>query len=167
MEASASPVLCLLGPPRWSGVAGEPLLRVDRPSQLLCLLACRRGWVARDELAEWLWPERGQAQALGNLRTALLRAERFARGAPLERQANYLRWLSATDVQRFEASLAAACDSHRTLEAPPGVLLQGMKPGSAPPPPSGWTPGGSVSSGGGRRPRDRICKRRRRRHAAS
>ncbi len=128
MNKPEAPLLRVLGPPRWGREAGEPLLRVERPSQLLCLLACCREWVAREQLAEWLWPERSQAQALTNLRTALLRAERVARGVPIERQAHYLRWLPETDLQQFEASLAGS------LHPPPlpGVLLQGMDVGLGP-----------------------------------
>ncbi len=129
MNAPAAPLLRLLGPPRWGRQAGEPLLRVDRPSQLLCLLAARREWVAREQLAEWLWPERSQTQALTNLRTALLRAERVVHGAlAIERQAHYLRWLPETDVQAFEAAMATK------LELPPlpGQLLQGMDIGLGP-----------------------------------
>ncbi len=121
-EPAASPVLCLLGPPRWGRDAGDTLLPVDRSSQLLCILAARAQWVARDELAEWLWPERGQQQSLTNLRTALLRAGRQARGVPIEREGSYLRWLPATDLQRL----------HAAAELPAGELLQGMEPGLGP-----------------------------------
>lgn len=121
-EPAASPVLCLLGPPRWSAGVGDALLPLDRSSQLLCILAARAQWVARDELAEWLWPERGQRQSLTNLRTALLRAGRQARGVPIEREGSYLRWLPATDLQRANAA----------AELPAGELLQGMEPGLGP-----------------------------------
>lgn len=121
-EPAAPPLLCLLGPPRWGSDGGGTLLPVDRSSQLLCILAARAQWVARDELAEWLWPERGQRQSLTNLRTALLRAGRQARGVPIEREGSYLRWLPATDLQRLPSAAGL----------PAGELLQGMEPGLGP-----------------------------------
>ena len=126
MSETTLPVLCLLGPPRWGRLPGEPLLRVDRSSQLLCILAARAQWVARDELAEWLWPERDQQQSLTNLRTALLRAGRLARDAPIEREGSYLRWLPSTDLQLLQGVAA------RGPEMPSGELLQGMEPGLGP-----------------------------------
>jgi DNA-binding SARP family transcriptional activator len=125
-----SPLLCLLGPPRWSEGA---LLPVQRPALLLCLLACAGQWLEREQLAEWLWPERGPDAALGNLRTALVRATALARGVPIERQAHHLRWAPATDLQSLEHQLdrgdAAALDT--ALAVVPGVLLQGMETGVA------------------------------------
>jgi predicted ATPase len=130
-EPTAPPVLCLLGPPRWGRGAGDALLRVDRSSQLLCILAARAQWVARDELAEWLWPERSQQQSLTNLRTALLRAGRQARGVPIEREGSYLRWLPATDLQLLHVA-AARAPAAAAAELPAGELLQGMEPGLGP-----------------------------------
>jgi len=130
MNEPVLPVLRLLGPPRWGRQAGEPLLRVDRSSQLLCVLAARAQWVARDELAEWLWPERGQQQSLTNLRTALLRAGRLARDVPIEREGSYLRWLPSTDLQLLQDAMARA--PAPGTELPAGELLQGMEQGLGP-----------------------------------
>jgi DNA-binding SARP family transcriptional activator len=63
------------------------ILVTDLPFQMLAYLSCRGGWVVRDELAEWLWPDRTQSIAGSNLRkvlrtrsaaTAVLDAQTFA-----------------------------------------------------------------------------------------
>ncbi|CAN5280992.1 hypothetical protein BH09PSE6_BH09PSE6_11760 [soil metagenome] len=97
----------------------------ERPHQLLALLACRREWIQRDELAEWFWPAQAPAAARSNLRKVLLLATRVP-GVQLEREGDRLRWAPDSDLLRFEE----ACDDGRfeaaiALHAAP--LLDGME----------------------------------------
>ena len=100
----------------------------ERPFQFLALLACRRDWVSREELAELLWPERSSQASRGNLRTLLLRAQKIAPGIEIEQQAGRLRWDPDSDLTRFDA----AARSERFDDAVAlyrGPLLQGLEPG--------------------------------------
>ena len=86
--------LRLFGPPALLTPEGERMFAAARPFQLLSMLAVRRAWVSRDELAEYLWPGRGQSAALSNLRTALVRAQKLPGVAGLEclLMRGLLRW---------------------------------------------------------------------------
>jgi DNA-binding SARP family transcriptional activator len=56
--------LRLFGPPAWLTPQGERMFAAARPFQLLAMLAAvRRSSVTRNELAETLWPGRGQSAA--------------------------------------------------------------------------------------------------------
>jgi len=76
----------------------------ERGSQLLVLLAHRRGWVARHELAAMLWPEHEGKLALTNLRKALFRLQERPWGAMLEVLPGTVRLDAATDVADFAAA---------------------------------------------------------------
>lgn len=111
---AAFPWLSLFGAPVLRPRAGEELVfTAERPFQVLAYLACRSGWVTRDELAAWLWPERPQAVARSNLRKVLLLAQRLPIVPALETQGGRLRWPVATDLAHFEA----ACNESRWHEA--------------------------------------------------
>jgi DNA-binding SARP family transcriptional activator len=86
--------LRLFGPPALLTPEGERMFAAALPFQLLSMLAVRRARVSRDELAENLWPGRGQSAALSNLRTALARAQRLPDVAGLEclLMRGLLRW---------------------------------------------------------------------------
>ncbi|HSV71863.1 MAG TPA: tetratricopeptide repeat protein [Methylibium sp.] len=99
--------LQLLGPPA-AVVGGESLaLPVERRSQLVALLALRRGWVGRAELAALLWPEQPARLAHANLRKTLFRLDAVPWGRAVEVQDSALRLRADTDVADFEAALAA------------------------------------------------------------
>jgi tetratricopeptide (TPR) repeat protein/DNA-binding SARP family transcriptional activator len=114
---TSQPFLRLFGVPTLRLASGQDHVFVaDRPHQLLALLACRSGWMARMELAEWLWSDRPPAAALSNLRKVLLRAQRVVEGsgAPaIEIRPGLLRWAPASDLRHFEL----ACDEHRAGDA--------------------------------------------------
>lgn len=113
---------------------GAPVLRVgqrqvpfttERPFLLLALLACRRAWVRRDELADLLYPGRDLPMARSNLRKVLHLARQLEGAEGLEQQGDLLRWAPDSDLARFED----ACSAHRHEEAVAaygGPLLLGL-----------------------------------------
>ena len=117
--------LRLLGRPQVEHDDVRIALPAERRGQLLALLALRRGWVARAELAALLWPGCRGELAAANLRKAL----HFARALPwagaLEAQPGLVRFTVPTDVHDIEAA-------HRegriadALERCRGALLDGM-----------------------------------------
>jgi predicted ATPase len=127
------PALRLLGPPCLRLGNGTVLsLGQRRLHQMLAVLGwhgsrgCSHngGWVARDELAELLWPESRQAQARTNLRKLLLALRHSGVAAP-EEDAGRLRWRPGTDIDEF----AHACDTgewQTAAEMGSGVLLEGL-----------------------------------------
>lgn len=119
--------LHLFGSPTIDLGDGTPpvALPFERRSQLLVLLALKRAWVGRAELAAMLWPDQADKLAFTNLRKTLFRLQDVAWGAPLESQGNALRFAADSDVQAFEQALreqrrADALALHR------GPLLAGF-----------------------------------------
>lgn len=107
--------LQLFGAVCWHAADGACTAFVgERRFQLLTLLAIDGGWKARDEVAEWLWPERAPSAARSNLRKTLLQARELvallAGAPPLQQQGDRLRWAPATDLQCFERA-CDACDA--------------------------------------------------------
>ncbi|CAN5430530.1 hypothetical protein BH10PSE17_BH10PSE17_23720 [soil metagenome] len=97
----------------------------ERSHQLIALLACRRDWVHRDEMAEWFWPAQEASAARSNLRKVLLMATRVP-GVVLEREGDRIRWSPDSDLAQFEA----ACDDARldaAIHGYPAPLLDGME----------------------------------------
>lgn len=83
-----------------------PLPR-ERGNQLLVLLAQRRDWVTRQELAAMLWPEHESRVAMSNLRKALFRLQDRPWAAALEVLPGSVRLQADTDVAAFDAALLA------------------------------------------------------------
>lgn len=120
-----STYLTLLGRPQVAHGDLRSALPAERRGQLLALLALRRDWFARAELAALLWPGQRSELAATNLRKAL----HFARALPwagaLETQPGLVRFAVATDVHDIESA-------HRegrigdALERCGGALLDGM-----------------------------------------
>src|SRR6187402_3209244 len=101
--------LQLFGAPTLEHEGGPPLaLPFERRSQLLVLLALRRGWVGRAELAALLWPDQIPKLAYTNLRKTLFRLQTMLWGVQLESQGGALRFDTDTDVADFEAALRGA-----------------------------------------------------------
>jgi predicted ATPase/DNA-binding SARP family transcriptional activator len=97
--------LHLFGPPRIE-YEGEPvLLTFERRSQLLVLLALKRGWVGRADIAHMLWPEQEDKLAFANLRKILFRLNALPWGAHIEVQDGAVRFGAETDVFAFESAL--------------------------------------------------------------
>src|SRR5438552_14780490 len=81
------------------------MLPFERRSQLLALLALRRSWVGRAELAMLLWPEQERKLAYTNLRKILFRSQSMPGADRIEPQGGALRFDVDTDVSDFEQAL--------------------------------------------------------------
>ena len=117
--------LQLLGTPAIECDGISTALPFERRGQLVALLALRRSWVARTELAAMLWPDQEAKLAFSNLRKSLFRLQSLPWGGHLESQGGSLRFLADTDVLEFEEALreqrpADALAIHR------GALLAGF-----------------------------------------
>ena len=127
---AAAPTLCLLGAPALTLFDRQVAFTTERPFQLLGYLACRGGWVPRDELADLLYPARPLEAARSNLRKVLHLARRIEGVGNIEQHGELLRWLPDSDLQRFEN----ACNRQQFEAAVAlygGPLLQGLD--------AGWT----------------------------
>jgi DNA-binding SARP family transcriptional activator len=94
--------LRLFGRPAVAHADATLSLPAERRGQLLAVLALRRGWVARTELAALLWPQQPPALALTNVRKALHAARAWPWTAALETQGSAVRFEVDTDVAAFE-----------------------------------------------------------------
>ena len=97
--------LQLLGTPTIDFDGESTALPFERRGQLVALLALRRDWVARTELAATLWPDQEPKLAYSNLRKSLFRLQSLAWGGHLESQGGSLRFVADTDVLAFEQAL--------------------------------------------------------------
>jgi predicted ATPase/DNA-binding SARP family transcriptional activator len=119
------PRLCLFGPPTLH-VGGESFaLPPERRSQLLVLLALKRTWVGRAELAAMLWPQLPQKLAFGNLRKTLFRLQPLPGGGAVELQGGTLRFEAQTDVFEFDRAWRER-DFRAAVALRPAELLQGF-----------------------------------------
>ncbi|HXZ48711.1 MAG TPA: tetratricopeptide repeat protein [Usitatibacter sp.] len=101
-------------------------LPFERRTQLLALLALKRSWVGRAELAGMLWPGQESKLAYANLRKTLFRLQSLPRVPRIESQDGALRLEAQTDVHAFESALR----ERRFGEALPlrrGELLAGFE----------------------------------------
>jgi predicted ATPase/DNA-binding SARP family transcriptional activator/Tfp pilus assembly protein PilF len=101
-------------------------LPFERRSQLLALLAMKRTWVGRAELASMLWPDQSSKLAYTNLRKTLFRLQSLPWSPRVEAQGSALRFEAETDVSAFEAALR----EKRIADALPmrrGELLVGLE----------------------------------------
>lgn len=121
--------LRLLGPPALRQPDGRSTpWTAERAFVLLALLACRRDWIGRDELADRLYPNRDLPAARGNLRKVIHLSRQVEGIEDLEQRGDLLRWSPDSDLARFEA----ACSAQRHAEAIDlytGPLLQGLDAG--------------------------------------
>lgn len=117
--------LTLLGPPQVAHESVVLHIPAERRCQLLLVLALRRSWVARDELAALLWPAHRAERAAANLRKALHLARELPWAEALQTQGGVLRFAIDTDVHEVER----AAREGRIAEALAlcrGPLLDGM-----------------------------------------
>src|SRR5258706_7770782 len=100
-------------------------LPAERRTQLLVVLALRRAWVSRGELASLLWPGHADALALANVRKALHGTRAWPWADALEVHGSALRLEIATDVHDFELALQEGrlADAVRCCGGP---LLDGL-----------------------------------------
>jgi predicted ATPase/DNA-binding SARP family transcriptional activator len=99
------PGLSLFGAPTVSYGATSQPLQFERRAQLLVLLALKRNWVARAEVASMLWPDQEDKLAHTNLRKALFRLQSFPWADHVESRGGTLRFDVDTDVSAFESAL--------------------------------------------------------------
>ncbi|MBL8346527.1 MAG: AAA family ATPase [Rubrivivax sp.] len=118
--------LVLFGTPRLVHDGLSHVLPFERRHQLVVLLAMRRAWVGRAELATMLWPQQAATLAHSNLRKALFRLQPLPWAARLQQAGPSLRFDAAVDVHEFDAALRDG----RLAEALPlrqGELLAGFE----------------------------------------
>ena len=114
----------LLGPARLVQPSGATSLAWHRPTALIAYLACRPGWVGRDELAAVLHADGGQEPARAYLGRLLSRLKDLGLDAGVEVDPPRLRWSGSSDVR----DLLAAVDARRwdeVLRLYRGRLLDG------------------------------------------
>ncbi len=124
----------LLGAPAVAFGGRMLALPFERRTQLAVLLALRRQWVPRTEVAALLWPELSDKQAYANLRKTLFRLPSLPWAQAVAVEPAALRFDVPTDVGEFEAAL----NDGRTadaLAAYGGDLLDGFDDGQS----DGWT----------------------------
>lgn len=97
--------LLLFGPPSIEIDGVVQALPFERRHQLLLILALRRGWVPRSELAALLWPDQSDKLAYTNVRKALHRLQDLSWAQGVEAQGNALSFAVDTDVAAFETAL--------------------------------------------------------------
>ena len=117
--------LQLFGAPKAAVDGASFVLPFERRSQLLVLLALRRAWVGRAELASLFWPEQADKLAYANLRKTLFRLQAVPWGRGVEVEGGAVRAVAETDVGAFETALAGS----RTADAlalRTGELLAGF-----------------------------------------
>jgi len=124
----------LLGAPRLEPDGTAPGLRAElpetAPAYLGLFLAAQGGWVARETVAAYLWPELPTERAQHNLRVALNRLgallQRWGIEQALTAERRRLQLQVASDLGDFRAAVAAA-DWARAAALPAGPLLQGVQ----------------------------------------
>lgn len=124
----AAPSLCLFGAPAFTLLGREIAFTAERPFQLLGYLACRGSWVARDELADLLYPGRPLQAARSNLRKVLHLARRIEGVGEIEQHGELLRWQPDSDLQRFESAFKRQ-QFEEAVALYRGPLLQGLEAG--------------------------------------
>jgi predicted ATPase/DNA-binding SARP family transcriptional activator len=121
--------LRLFGQPVINAGAEEHPLAPERRHQLLAYLACREGWVPREEIADLFWESHADALARRNLRRLLHDVRRIPWLSGFESQADALRWRVPSDRSGFARALARA-DWRESVRLGPGTLLAGIERGA-------------------------------------
>ena len=122
--------LLLFGQPQVEFDGQVAALAFERRSQLLVLLALKRAWIGRAELAGLFWPDLETRLAYTNLRKVLFRFQSFPWSAALELRGGAARFQAETDVHAFERALG----EHRLDDALAhrrGELLAGFDDGES------------------------------------
>jgi predicted ATPase/DNA-binding SARP family transcriptional activator/Tfp pilus assembly protein PilF len=97
--------LFLFGAPTIESGVQTFALPFERRTQLLVLLALKRSWVGRAEIAALLWPEQDSKLAYTNLRKTLFRLQNLPWAPAIESQGGALRFDAPSDVAAFESAL--------------------------------------------------------------
>ncbi|WP_280152007.1 BTAD domain-containing putative transcriptional regulator [Piscinibacter sp. XHJ-5] len=117
--------LRLIGTPALRRGAELVPLPLERRWQIVAMLALRRDWMQRSELATLLWPELARDLASTNLRKALFRLRDTPGSGVVETDGTLLRVAAPTDVDAFDRQVQ---DQHlgEALAAHRGELLLGF-----------------------------------------
>ena len=118
--------LLLFGSPTVEYGGESVALPFERRTQLLALLALKRSWIGRAELATMLWPDLETERAYRNLRKILHRVQLLPWARNLEVRSGGVRFEAETDVSAFESALR----EQRIADALPmrrGELLAGFE----------------------------------------
>ena len=118
--------LLLFGSPTVEYGGESVVLPFERRTQLLALLALKRSWIGRAELAAMLWPDLETERAYGNLRKILHRLQLLPWARNIEVRSGGVRFEAETDVSAFESALR----EQRIADALPirrGELLAGFE----------------------------------------
>ncbi|MBX3606987.1 MAG: tetratricopeptide repeat protein [Piscinibacter sp.] len=126
--------LSLFGPPALVRGGAAAALPFERRTQLVALLALRRDWVPRTEIAALLWPEQPARLAFANLRKTLFRMASLPWALDIESEGAALRLLLPTDAADFETALREARPAE-ALALYRGELLAGFDDGQS----DAWT----------------------------
>jgi predicted ATPase/DNA-binding SARP family transcriptional activator len=118
--------LRLLGRPRVEASGQSNAWPPERPYRLLALLAMRRGWVGRAELAALFWSDMNRARSAANVRKALHLARALPWADALEVQGAAVRWIVSTDVHDLELAAREGRAADALGLAAAGELLDGM-----------------------------------------
>ncbi|HEY1328280.1 MAG TPA: tetratricopeptide repeat protein [Casimicrobiaceae bacterium] len=114
---------------------GETLaLPAERRCQLLALLALRRTWVSRGEIADLFWPGLSTERAYTNLRKVVHLARALPWASSLELQSGALRFDVRNDVHDFHTAIAEG-RLDDALRSRRGDLLSGFDADAG----TGWT----------------------------
>jgi predicted ATPase/DNA-binding SARP family transcriptional activator len=97
--------LILFGSPAVEYGGESAVLPFERRTQLLALLAVKRSWLGRAELAAMIWPDLEAERAYRNLRKLLHRVQLLPWACNIEAQSGALRFEAETDVFAFELAL--------------------------------------------------------------
>ena len=95
----------LFGHPQIVREADATPLPFTKPAYLLVYLACRGGWVTRDELVLFFRPDADESTARQGLRTSLTRARKLTWAQGLEQEGDRLRFTPESDLSAFRAAL--------------------------------------------------------------
>jgi predicted ATPase/Tfp pilus assembly protein PilF len=95
----------VFGSPRIEYRGAPVALPFERRSQLVVLLALKRAWVTRADLAAMFWPDMQNRLAYANLRKILFRLQALPWAGQLEAHAGAVRFEAQTDAFDFETAL--------------------------------------------------------------
>ncbi len=135
MKAASPHRLVLFGPPGLVVPGGRHEFPETAPAYLGLYLAARGGWVARESVAAFLWPDAATERAQHNLRVALNRLgallQQWGVHDALQAERRRLRLDIPSDLDDFRQHLAAG-DWAAASERPAGPLLDGLQFSSYP-----------------------------------
>lgn len=130
MGTGSAAKLVLLGAPCVVSAGQRHDMPETAPAYLGLFLAAQNGWVARESVSAYLWPDASTERAQHNLRVALNRLgallQPWGLADALQAERRRLRLSVDSDLADFRAALAAG-DWARAGSLPQGPLLDGLQ----------------------------------------